>query len=527
MCPSKSNTPTNLGGQPSEFTDAEQRLARLLGDQYELIRRIGSGGMGAVYKADHKQLDQLVAVKIVRDTAGDDANSIKRLKNEAQALAALDHPNIVKVFNLQLLEGQDCALIMEYVEGRDLATVFKDEGQLRPGRLRHLLAQCASALEEAHRQGIVHRDLKPANILVVVDESGSEKVKILDFGLAKLADTANQKLTRTGSIMGTPAYMSPEQCLAQSVDGRSDIYSLGCVFYEALSGKPPFEGDSAFDVMIKHTNERVPKPETYDASFVAIIEKCTQREPSQRFQSATQIIEALKTPVFRLENVAPREKVSAVRSKRAVVVAALVAVLVCILFAVWYFAVKPTQQTKGGFEVPPMRIGEIARDMASKSEEPGPEFIATINAHESKIEGKLWKVIGDMYYNSWQVTHKEEMRNLAIEAYTRTMDDFKPKHIPAINEAPKIALMHLYVHDVENARNVLNKELSNTLALPHRQPDLELKSYFDLLALNKLVGDQKEITKSKKLISKFDSDTQKRVLANYGDGELISKLSSK
>jgi serine/threonine protein kinase len=267
---SQRNTPTRMGNAPRELTPDEVHLSERLGDQYELLDKLGAGGMGTVYKARDKRLGSFVAVKVVRDTAGEDANALKRLKNEALALAALQHPNIVRVMTLQQLDEHQLALVMEYAEGTDLASVIAKEGKLTPTRCRRLMKLCAEALVVAHSSGIIHRDLKPANILVTKD-GGAENLKILDFGLAKLSEAGSQKLTRTGTVMGSPAYMSPEQARAGELDLRSDIYSLGCVFYEALTGKQPVEGDSAFEVLLKHTNECIPIIECPDDPALAQI----------------------------------------------------------------------------------------------------------------------------------------------------------------------------------------------------------------------------------------------------------------
>lgn len=268
---------------------------QLPSEKYELIEELGQGGTATVYKALYKPFDQLVAVKFVNENIERTVESIKRLKKEAQALSVLSNPHIVRTLHLELVDDRTCALVMEYVEGKDLSRVIASEGKLSAERCRGIMHQSAEALVEAHSLGIIHRDLKPANILLGDDGT----VKILDFGIAKiLSDQLDQKLTKTGALIGTPAYMSPEQCESKPVDLRSDIYSLGCVIYHALTGKLPFEADSSYAMMLKHSSDRVPLAETADCSLAAIIGKCTAPSPSDRFQSATELLTALSSDTF-------------------------------------------------------------------------------------------------------------------------------------------------------------------------------------------------------------------------------------
>ena len=219
---------------------------QLIEDTYRIVRRIGEGGMGEVFEATHARLAGRYALKILlREIAGD-ANLLARFQREAQVTSALRHPNIVQVVDFRQLPDGTSYIVMEFLEGVDLAEELRRRGALPLDRVAGLLDQIASGLAAAHEQGVVHRDLKPANLfLVVLGGSGRELVKIVDFGISKVRAKSGQ-ITRTSTVIGTPQYMSPEQALGQSdrIDARSDQFSLACIIYEMIVGRCPFDGDS-------------------------------------------------------------------------------------------------------------------------------------------------------------------------------------------------------------------------------------------------------------------------------------------
>jgi serine/threonine protein kinase len=268
-----------------------------LGEGYDVLAVLGHGGMGIVYKAHDKALGKTVAIKVIQDN-GADPKALLRLKTEAQALAEAAHPNVVSVLQLKKL-GAQSALIMEYIEGVDLANLIKQRGTLPPDVCRQVLRQVAAALQAAHAHGIVHRDLKPANILVT-ESGGMLHVKVVDFGIAKFLDGEGQRLTKTGTIVGSPEYISPEVCRAEAPDQRSDIYSLGIVAYTMLNGKPPYAGETTFELLLKHMDERVPTVNCpTDKALSDIVAKCTEPSPDARFQSAEELLAAEADPSFR------------------------------------------------------------------------------------------------------------------------------------------------------------------------------------------------------------------------------------
>jgi eukaryotic-like serine/threonine-protein kinase len=254
--------------------------------RYELHRRLGRGGMAEVYLARDQLLDRPVAVKVLFPALATDAGFVERFRREAQAAANLQHPNIVSVFDWGEANGT-YFIVMEYVEGHTLAEMLRDEHRLHPDRAAEITSDIAAALGFAHRNRVVHRDVKPGNVLIT-REGG---VKVADFGIARaLSDTSDQNLTKTGSVMGTATYFSPEQARGAPVDPRSDLYSLGCVLYEMITGQPPFAGDSAVAIAYKHVQENPVPPRHVDGSLPETLEaitlKCLAKNPSNRYPTA-------------------------------------------------------------------------------------------------------------------------------------------------------------------------------------------------------------------------------------------------
>jgi hypothetical protein len=264
--------------------------ARVLNDRYEIEAPLGRGGMATVYRGTDRVLGRTVAIKVLADRFAGDDKFVTRFRREAQAAAGLNHPNIVAIFDTG--DHDDAHyIVMEYVEGETLADLLNRDGALPPERAADISASVAAALEVAHQTGLVHRDVKPGNVMLTPERA----LKVMDFGIARAA--ADDTLTQTGTVLGTAAYLSPEQAQGLAVDARSDLYSLGCVLYEMLTGRQPFTGDSPVSVAYKHVNEEPVPPSRVIPDVPPELDAVTMRamakDPGDRFPSAQAMREAL------------------------------------------------------------------------------------------------------------------------------------------------------------------------------------------------------------------------------------------
>ncbi len=269
----------------------EQDLVKeSLNDEYELLEELGRGGMAIVYRAMDKHLEREVAIKILPFSLAFDAEFVERFTREARTSAQLEHPNIIPIYRVGK-NGRVIYFVMKYLRGGSLSQVLAERKRLNAAEIRKLLADVGSALGYAHKRGIVHRDIKPDNIMF--DEFG--QCLVTDFGIAKAG--SGSKLTGTGMSIGTPHYMSPEQARAQSIDGRSDLYSLGILAYQALVGEVPYDGEDSFAIGYKHIMEPIPVPllDTVEERRVfEIVKRLIAKDPFDRFQDAEQLVKALE-----------------------------------------------------------------------------------------------------------------------------------------------------------------------------------------------------------------------------------------
>ncbi len=261
-----------------------------LAGEYEILEELGRGGMALVYRAKDRHLEREVAVKVLPFTLAFDAEFVERFQREARTAAQLEHPNIIPIYRVGR-SGRVIYFAMKLLRGGSLSTVLAERKTLTPPEIRRLLVEAGSALGYAAQRGIVHRDIKPDNIMF--DEFGH--CVLTDFGIAKAA--SGQRLTGTGMSIGTPHYMSPEQARAQSTDGRSDIYSLGVVAYQCLTGQVPYDGEDSFSIGYKHITEPVPTPQLITADerrLFEIIKRMMMKDPADRFQSCEELVAALQ-----------------------------------------------------------------------------------------------------------------------------------------------------------------------------------------------------------------------------------------
>ena len=282
-------------------------VGQILDSKYEFIKRLGQGGMGAVYRARRKHIGDEVAIKVLLDkfVAGNEAT--ERFRREARAAAMLRHPNVVAIhdFSDGAGAGSPAYIVMELVEGRSLRDLLDQEGRIAAERLVTLMRGVCSGVGAAHRKGVVHRDLKPDNIIIIPPERAGdqETVKVIDFGIAKLREAdAGAGLTQTGVLIGTPFYMSPEQCLGDPLDARSDVYSIGAILYEMLAGVPPFTGNTPTAVLARHlTDTATPLDQLgVPARLASVPGRALAKDPQERYQTVDDLFSDLSSAVISL-----------------------------------------------------------------------------------------------------------------------------------------------------------------------------------------------------------------------------------
>jgi serine/threonine-protein kinase len=281
-------------------------VGTIVADRYHVLRKLGEGGMGQVYLAEHVKMGRKSALKVMRSGMKADVDAVSRFNREAANASRIAHPNVAAIYDFGETPDGIIYLAMEYVDGPPLTKIIEQQGALPPKRAAEIVRQAAEGLAVAHDMGIVHRDLKPDNIMIARNRDGSDCVKVVDFGIAKAAGNSAQNVTKTGLVVGTPEYMSPEQLAGDTLDGRSDTYSLGLVAYNMLTGKLPFPSESAQESMIMRLTDNprplaAMKPETpWPADVQAVMDRALARDASARYRNAIDFGMALYNAIDRM-----------------------------------------------------------------------------------------------------------------------------------------------------------------------------------------------------------------------------------
>jgi serine/threonine protein kinase len=296
FCPTDGSTLRSASG-------SDDIIGSVLADRYHVIRKLGEGGMGQVYLAEHVKMGRMCAIKVMNLSLVQDADAVGRFNREAANASRINHPNIAAIYDFGETSDGLIYLAMEFVEGESLTKLCEALGALAAPRAAEISRQVASALEAAHERGIVHRDLKPDNIMISRGRDGADLVKVVDFGIAKAADGAGQKVTRTGLVVGTPEYMSPEQLTGDTLDGRSDLYALALVTFNMLTGMLPFPGQTTQEALLKRLTDRPlslaeARPDlVWPPALQPVLDRALSRLASDRYQHASEFGSALVAAV--------------------------------------------------------------------------------------------------------------------------------------------------------------------------------------------------------------------------------------
>ncbi|HEY9679352.1 MAG TPA: protein kinase [Drouetiella sp.] len=454
----------------------------ILHERYEVLSHLDAGGMGIIYKVRHIHLAKEYALKTLK-TSDASSTALRRFQQEAKVLAKFEHPNIVAVADFGVLEDGMPFLVMELLQGQTLDEYVKTKGALPLNQALPIFVQLCDGLAYAHEKGVIHRDIKPSNVMLLKSDKPTDeaRVKLLDFGIVKfnVGETDSvQSITKTGEIFGSPLYMSPEQCMGEPLDRRSDIYSLGCLFFECLTGSPPFTSDNSLSTMMKHRNELPPSLKSaslgqeFPEQIEFVIGKMLAKEPEQRFSTLTEVAEQLQsTQVSHVSNnkrLAPPavSKATTKKYSAALVVSVSVALVVCAIGGV--FLLKP------GLTGAPQ----------SEDQKPAPAPVVKMNQKEfeSSVKGGLNKTESEKKDDQLQIQEKiSQLESTRIEFNDKT---FTAYEISLIARSPVKGLSLLSCQ----LQNPDMSQLTNLTELRLARTEITQEDLKDICTLHKLIS---------------------------------------
>ncbi len=425
--------------------------------KFKILAQLGEGGAGAVYKAEQKDLNRIVALKVLKAQANESSEDFARFAQESKILAELRHENIISIYSIGFDEQTNQAyLAMEFLDGKSLRQILIERSKLSLASTLKIAIQIAQAVSFAHKKGVVHRDLKPENIMVL-NSQDEELVKVLDFGLARILnknEATIQKLTQTGELLGSVVYMSPEQCAGLATDQRSDIYSLACIVYECLTGKPPFDPGNPIGLLYKHINEMPEKfvdtrsKQTFPIDIERIVFKAMQKDPNKRFQTMADFQNALELLQdgrnSELGKLLTQERESSKDNKIFTVLGLICAVVIGGI-AAYQFWLKPSSQNQTqntGVKLaesdPLARADSLCLQVEKYKKNGNNELL------EDYLNRTLLYIAQRFpHTNPSAVAHKRAavLRRLCVAA-----ENFKPKDCEKMYES----LIHLHMEDIED-----------------------------------------------------------------------------
>ncbi|MBX9690599.1 MAG: serine/threonine-protein kinase [Candidatus Obscuribacterales bacterium] len=420
---------TSAAAALSSTVYQDPMLGKTIDGKYLILERLGQGGMSAVYKAEHVLMKRMVAVKVMHAHLKTDPLSVKRFEQESWTSGSLKHPNLVTVHDSGKTEDGSLYLVMDHIEGHSLDDELSKHGRLAHMRACKIFLQAADGLEMVHQNGIIHRDIKPSNIMISDLPDGSEIVRIVDFGIAKVVDESGdlmQKLTQTGQVFGSPLYMSPEQCQGIPLDKRSDIYALGCVMYEAICGEPPLVGVNPLETMKRHIFDIPPSFNQVDSNLrvpvrlEALVFKMMEKDPAKRYQDLAEFKQDLKDVI---ENNVPavttvpdkiaqlnREFARRFRPKQTTVLITIVCLLSVSLAWVWGYPFFLSNMFEHDYRLGKKYFKEANYQKAEIALVKAESWAKKMNDHDASLSRNL-ELLANVYKKLGKYLEMEEVRN--------------------------------------------------------------------------------------------------------------------